>query len=414
MVVISVGIFLFVSFLGRLSSQPSSPPSSQPSALPSVSPTFSTGSCDELNIGRDPLYFLTTIDMMSAIKCATLTDKEIYAVRLAMAKSMGLNCNHVKFDGCSLTKKGISRIRSYSQISMENIIPIQFVVTVAADPDDFTNTNVADEISAILQSRLNGKIVNNEFIPILEKSSISMGASAALYTDTTVTKNATIQETNLSTSSTSSNNLVMVIAIVAAVLVVVVLSFIIWPYYKKRRKVEYAVFGGSTKASTNSVLPVEEIDPTDAFLTHNWGTDVFERDNHERVGHINKLLKASNINTWFDVDRMKLNIREKMAEGIDNTKCVVVFITEKYRDKVNGHEERDNCWIEFNYAVTQVGPQRMIPVVMEAGMRDPKCWKGNLGSALGTKLYIDLAESDPEKFNAGMQHLLRTIKDFTG
>ena len=39
----------------------------------------------------------------------------------------------------------------------------------------------------------------------------------------------------------------------------------------------------------------------------------------------------------------------------------------------------------------QLGPQRMIPVVMEEGMRNSREWRGVLGAALGTLLYTDMS-----------------------
>jgi len=104
------------------------------------------------------------------------------------------------------------------------------------------------------------------------------------------------------------------------------------------------------------------------------------RNNHARVLKINRALQRRNVVTWFDEDRMVGNIREKMTDGVESTKCMVVFITSIYRDKVNGSEERDACHYEFSYSVEQLGPQRMISVVMEPSIRDP--WRGRLGAAL--------------------------------
>ena len=38
-------------------------------------------------------------------------------------------------------------------------------------------------------------------------------------------------------------------------------------------------------------------------------------------------------------------------------------------------------------------PGRMIPVVMENGMRDQKEWKGTLGAVLGSHKYVDFSEA---------------------
>jgi hypothetical protein len=134
---------------------------------------------------------------------------------------------------------------------------------------------------------------------------------------------------------------------------------------------------------------------TDCFLSHNWGD---QNKNHNFVKKVNLELQKRGLKTWFDENQMDGNIRFRMAEGIDNTKCVVVFITKEYRDKVNGIDMTDNCKYEFSYAMNQLGSQNMIPVVLETEMRDTKKWKGELGAALGSMLYVDLSLSkDPKE-----------------
>ena len=127
---------------------------------------------------------------------------------------------------------------------------------------------------------------------------------------------------------------------------------------------------------------------TDCFLSHNWGENHI---NHLKVKTISDVLKQKGLKTWLDENKIDGNIRFKMAEGIDNTKCMVVFITREYRDKVNGIDMKDNCKYEFTYAMNQLGSQNMIPVIMEPEMRENHKWKGELGAALGSMLYIDLS-----------------------
>ena len=134
----------------------------------------------------------------------------------------------------------------------------------------------------------------------------------------------------------------------------------------------------------NTLLTIQ----TDCFLSHNWGE---KHVNHLKVKTINDVLKQKGLKTWLDENKIDGNIRFKMAEGIDNTKCVVVFITREYRDKVNGIDMKDNCKYEFTYAMNQFGSQNMIPVIMEPEMRETNKWKGELGAALGSMLYVDFS-----------------------
>lgn len=127
----------------------------------------------------------------------------------------------------------------------------------------------------------------------------------------------------------------------------------------------------------------------DCFLSHNWGVDNI---NHKKISLINEALLKRGLKTWFDEKEMEGNIRFKMAEGIDNTSCVIVFITQQYRDKVNSINMKDNCKYEFTYAVNQLGPHNMIPIIMEKEMCNTYDWKGELGAALGSMLYINFTE----------------------
>ena len=104
-------------------------------------------------------------------------------------------------------------------------------------------------------------------------------------------------------------------------------------------------------------------------------------------------------------------IRNKMIEGIENSDVIVVFITEAYRDKVNQGDGRDNCLFEFKYAFERKGPEVMIPVVMEPCMRNAQGWKGLLGAALSTHLYIDFSSAftDDAIFDAKVNELVSSI-----
>ena len=94
--------------------------------------------------------------------------------------------------------------------------------------------------------------------------------------------------------------------------------------------------------------------------------------------------------TWFDEDRLRGNIDTQMAKGIEQTKCVIVFITQKYYDKVNGEIPDDNCRLEFSHAKRIKKNNKMIAVIMEPCMTKAKEWKGHLGLHLGDKMYIDM------------------------
>jgi hypothetical protein len=153
------------------------------------------------------------------------------------------------------------------------------------------------------------------------------------------------------------------------------------------------------RPDSGNISTTSSLHQTDCFISHNWGQD---NKNHKAVSVINEAIRKRGFTTWFDENEIDGNIRFKMAEGIDNTSCIVVFITKEYRDKVNGVDMKDNCKYEFTYAMNQLGSQNMIPVIMQSDMKDTHKWKGELGAALGSMLFIDLSqenisESDLEK-----------------
>ena len=130
------------------------------------------------------------------------------------------------------------------------------------------------------------------------------------------------------------------------------------------------------------------------FLSHDWGVDAQGRNTHDRVAVLNAALKERGVSTWFDSDQMQGNIVERMAEGIDNSECVLVCVTDNYVTKAAGHGVRgsdDNVKREFDYACLRLGVAKMVPVVLEESMRSTTTWGGAVGFNLGSQLYIDAA-----------------------
>lgn len=148
-------------------------------------------------------------------------------------------------------------------------------------------------------------------------------------------------------------------------------------------------------------------DKYDAFLTHDWGVDELQRNNHDRVAGVNKTLKANGIVTWFDSDRMRNDVVSQILQGIQNSSKVVVFITERYMKKLETKEGVDFCRSEFLTATNVVGPQNMIPIVMEPRMLDQSKWTGPLQFYLGTKLYLDFTGAS--KVEANIDSLISRI-----
>ena len=77
-----------------------------------------------------------------------------------------------------------------------------------------------------------------------------------------------------------------------------------------------------------------------AFLTHDWGTDQEGRDNHARVARVAETLKLEGFSVWFDQEQMRGDVNRKMTKGIDDSSCIIVFVTKNYIMKAGGDGPR--------------------------------------------------------------------------
>ncbi len=115
------------------------------------------------------------------------------------------------------------------------------------------------------------------------------------------------------------------------------------------------------------------------------------------------------ITTWFDAEKMHGSVIEQMCNGIDESFCVVAFITKQYIEKVGGSNDQDNCKLEFNYSHRKKGPSLMIPAVMESCVKNANAWSGSVGIVLGGHLYCDLSV-DGQGIDLLTEMIVRTIK----
>jgi predicted nuclease of predicted toxin-antitoxin system len=102
-----------------------------------------------------------------------------------------------------------------------------------------------------------------------------------------------------------------------------------------------------------------------------------------------------------------------MQKGIDYASCVVVFITERYIDKVGGKGdsgEMDNCRFEFNHIAGSKPPSRIIAVVMEPRCRNQKEWYGMVKSTLQSQLYIDWSSDDEGRAESAAAEVMKMFR----
>lgn len=157
--------------------------------------------------------------------------------------------------------------------------------------------------------------------------------------------------------------------------------------------------------SRETFLDITEI--TDCFVSHCWGLDELGRDNHVRAGRIYQGLQARGLRIWYDTVYLTGNITDHMCSGIDRTQLVIVCVTKRYVEKVGSDNAGDNCKKEFQYSDLHKTASKMIAVVMEPAVKDPKTWVGAVGFCLGNTLYIDFSKD--ENFDIMIEELYKRI-----
>lgn len=146
------------------------------------------------------------------------------------------------------------------------------------------------------------------------------------------------------------------------------------------------------------------------FLSHAWAVDEKGRNNHARVRRVKRALEARGYETWFDDDRIGGNLEHSVADGIETSDAVVVFLTRTYCEKINAAARdphiRDWCAAEWTYASAR--QKLLIPVVMDPSMRNPRDWPvGVVLLQLGSRLCADMSGDVVED---GMPQLLRSLQ----
>ena len=109
------------------------------------------------------------------------------------------------------------------------------------------------------------------------------------------------------------------------------------------------------EAEAPGTLPLPAGRQFHGFATHDWGKDELGRDNHARVSRVVHALRGQHgIQLWFDEEKMEGDINRKIAQGIEHSATMVVFVTDRYIIKASGMGNaggHDNCKFEFDTAL---------------------------------------------------------------
>ena len=147
------------------------------------------------------------------------------------------------------------------------------------------------------------------------------------------------------------------------------------------------------------------------FLSHAWGKDSNNRDNHLRCKELKDKLLLYGYNVWFDDNDMYGNIDSAIINGINNCKVVLLCLTERYNNKINNavktNNFNDSCYKEFNYSVFK--NKIIIPVIMDNKMKELYfTGDGLIQMYFNSTLYIDMSEN----INNDFELLCKSLKKY--
>ena len=145
------------------------------------------------------------------------------------------------------------------------------------------------------------------------------------------------------------------------------------------------------------------------FLSHAWGKDCLDRDNHARCRELYIKMKESGYSLWFDEKNMKGNIDNSIIKGINNSKIILICLTKKYCDKINNAANNslpnDNCYKEWSYSLFR--QKIIIPIIMEPVMNEIYTQNdGIIQMYLNNTMFIDFSE----EFDLNFSKLESTLK----
>jgi hypothetical protein len=79
----------------------------------------------------------------------------------------------------------------------------------------------------------------------------------------------------------------------------------------------------------------------DIMISYQW-------DSQEKCLMIKHGLERWGYRVWFDVDQMYSGMNDRMAEAIENSKCILICMTRKYKDSVNCKKASTRLIVTFH------------------------------------------------------------------
>jgi hypothetical protein len=108
-------------------------------------------------------------------------------------------------------------------------------------------------------------------------------------------------------------------------------------------------------------------------------------------------LESFGIKVWMDITDIHGSSLDSMAKAVEQSFCVLICITEKYRQSIN-------CQSEAQYAFKLNKP--IIPCIMQAGYENVTGW---LGIIMGDKIFINFMKYE---FDESIRRLKNEVNSF--
>ena len=138
--------------------------------------------------------------------------------------------------------------------------------------------------------------------------------------------------------------------------------------------------------------PIKENDPDEEHIMISYNTG-----SRELCLKIKEKLESFGFKIWIDVNDIHGSSLDAMAKAVEKSLCVLMCVTEKYRQSIN-------CQAEAQYAFKM--NKKIIPLIMQAGFDNVKGW---LGIIMGDKIFINFTKYDYDECIRRLKHVLNSI-----
>ena len=112
---------------------------------------------------------------------------------------------------------------------------------------------------------------------------------------------------------------------------------------------------------------------------------------------IKEELESHGFKVWIDVNDIHGSSLDAMAKAVENSICVLMCVTEKYRQSIN-------CQAEAQYAFKM--NKKIIPLIMQKDYENVQGW---LGIIIGDKIFINFMKYDYDECIRRLKHELDAV-----